>query len=262
MLRSQNGYLGVADYGDPQLVSNPTIPGTKIRVLGGLRKGPVAEILLHTLARVHREVRPFRSQEQGFWGYNYRAIRGATELSNHASGTAADFLAADLPIGIDITRLMTRVEITALRRIAADLDGLVRFGAFYTGRPDVMHIEVVAPERALAAYLARTPLTQSSGEAPEMNGEERTWLQGQLNYLSALLGGNAQAIAAGNQQEHANAQANAGRLIDLLEQIEGHLAQAAKDAKQDHSNSEFNAKRLNAILAHLGLPDPNYTEQS
>lgn len=151
---SQNGYGAITAYGDPALVSNPTIPGTDIKVLGGLRKGPVAEILLYTLGRINREVRAFRSQEQGFWGYNYRPIRGATQLSNHSSGTAADFLAADLPLGVEPDRVLTKTEIAALRRIAADLDGLVRFGAFYDGRKDVMHIEVIASESACAAYLA------------------------------------------------------------------------------------------------------------
>lgn len=171
MMLSQNGYTGVETYGDPLLISNPTIPGTSIKVLGGLRKGPVAEILLYTLGRINREVRAFRSQEQGFWGYNYRPIRGATQLSNHASGTAADFLAADLPLGVEPDRVMTKTEIAALRSIAADLDGLVRFGAFYTGRKDPMHIEVVADEHELAAYMdsltAKTPAPKAIKE-PEL----------------------------------------------------------------------------------------------
>lgn len=189
---SQNGYGGVATYGDPLLVSNPTIPGTDIKVLGGLRKGPVAEILLYTLGRINREVRPFRSQEQGFWGYNYRPIRGATTLSNHASGTAADFLAADLPLGVEPTRLFTPAELAALRRIAADLDGLVRFGAFYDGRKDAMHIEAIADEHALAAFMDRLgaePASTQKDEDDMAQVDQKDWKQvlDQVNTLYEFL---------------------------------------------------------------------------
>ena len=85
--------------------------------------------------------------------------------------------------------------------------------------------------------LTAQPITQSSGEAPEMNSEEREWLRGQLNYLSAI-------ITQGREQEHANANTNAERLIALLERLN-----ASVDLL--HADANENARRLEEIKATL-----------
>ena len=89
MATTQSGYPVVRDYSDPQLVSNPAVPGTNsaVRVYGGLRVGDPGLVLLYVLARFHREVEPLK-QESGVWGFEPRAIVGGdgSTWSNHAGG--------------------------------------------------------------------------------------------------------------------------------------------------------------------------------
>jgi hypothetical protein len=82
----------------------------------------------------------------GCWGHAFRTIRGASRLSNHSSGTAADVNAPRHPLGaVGTVPAAKRAEISAK---AAALG--LRWGGDYKGRKDEMHVEViVSHERAL-----------------------------------------------------------------------------------------------------------------
>lgn len=97
------------------------------------------------------------------WGYAYRDIRGATGLSNHASGTAIDLNAPAHPLGTNPTANYTPAKIAAIHRIIADTQGALRWGGDYGdpahggvkgSRPDGMHIEVIKNEATCARVLA------------------------------------------------------------------------------------------------------------
>lgn len=146
--RSQNGYQA----NNRALISTRTIPGTTVRV--ALRDGPAGDLLLYAAARWDREVEDI-DQGADDWGYASRLIRGsATELSNHASGTAIDLNAVRHPLGQDPSLSFTAEQRAAIRRILADCRGALRWGGDYRKRPDGMHVEVVADEGRCAEVLA------------------------------------------------------------------------------------------------------------
>lgn len=151
MATSQNGWRAGSreDLG----IQTFTVPGTAVRI--PLMPGPAATVLLYLLARFDKEVEDLDTREtSGYrpedgstvpddWGYAERNIRGSeTTLSNHASGTAADTNATQHPLGVRGT--FTPAQVTAIRRILADLDGVVRWGGDYVNRADEMHFEINA----------------------------------------------------------------------------------------------------------------------
>lgn len=123
------------------MIATYTVPGTTLRI--PLRKGDVSVVLLDFLARYHREVESLYHNPQDLWGYADRTIRGSSDdLSNHASGTAADHRAVDHPLGVRGT--FTDAEERALDALLADYDGVLRHGKDYSGRADEMHVEINA----------------------------------------------------------------------------------------------------------------------
>lgn len=151
MAVSQNGWAGYSSYGDSNLVSNPTVPGTNVKILGGLNK-VAAPVLLWVAAQWNIHVEKL-VQEQGNWGFEPRDIRGSTVLSNHASGTAMDLNSALHPLGASGT--FSANQVRAIRAILNACDGLVRWGGDYTGRKDEMHVEVNGSAAELAKLGAR-----------------------------------------------------------------------------------------------------------
>lgn len=158
MASSQNGFRAVETYGPPLITT--MIPGTDVKYLGGLLPivNPIAMYIGH---RWNTEIEPIR-QDGGLWGYNYRLIRGQTVgLSNHSSGTAGDIMAALHPLG---TRTLSRTALRVLEDITSEVQGTIRFGAFYDGRPDEMHWEAIENEYSLGrinALLAQGALSNT-----------------------------------------------------------------------------------------------------
>lgn len=109
----------------------------------------------------------------GCWGYAFRKIRGASRLSNHSSGTAADVNAPRHPLGaVGTVPAAKRAEISA----KAAMLGL-RWGGDYKGRKDEMHVEViVSRERALE--LVRALQAQPGGVALPATAGRPTIRQG------------------------------------------------------------------------------------
>lgn len=160
MPTSQNNYGA----NDRSQVRSATIPGTDVQV--AVRKGPAGDLLLYAAARWHREVEPLRAGDGVLdcWGYAERTIRGSsTTLSNHASGTALDLRARAHPLGRRAT--FTAVQVAAIHRIIADCRA-IRWGGDYNGRPDEMHIEIVASESACALALSQLAAPPSTRPDP------------------------------------------------------------------------------------------------
>ena len=118
---------------------------------GGVRSGDVETVLRYVAEQFHRRV---HSLTPGWcWGYNYREVRGAAELSNHAGGYAIDLDAPSHPLGKAGT--FTSAQVASIRAILAELGGVVRWGGDYSGRKDEMHFEVVGSQAQVAAVAAR-----------------------------------------------------------------------------------------------------------
>lgn len=139
MRYSQNGYGA-----QPTLIASYTVPGTNVRV--SVRKGDASVVLLEVLRLYHTTVEPLRQKDTG--GYNPRSIIGGNILSNHASGTAVDARWQDHPIGRRGTH--TDKQRRAINAILDKMDGVIRWGGNYKGRPDDMHFEIVGTPAQLA----------------------------------------------------------------------------------------------------------------
>lgn len=155
MVASQNGWRA----NDRSVISTKTVPGTSVKL--AVRTGPAGDLLIAAAARWHREVEPL---EPGTcWGYAERPIRGGTQLSNHASGTAIDLNAPQHPLSTQPTANFSGSELAAVRRIIGSTGGVLRWGGDYAGRKDGMHIEVNDGQsedscrRALAAIGGAAP---------------------------------------------------------------------------------------------------------
>jgi len=132
MVASQNGWRA----NDPSVIKSYPLPGGSV----SLHTGSPGEVLVYVANRFHREVETLIWP--GVWGFAERPIRGGTELSNHASGTAIDLNAPKHPLGTDPASNYSAAQIAAIHKILASCRGLIRWGGDYVGRKDPMHFEV------------------------------------------------------------------------------------------------------------------------
>jgi hypothetical protein len=167
MARSQNGWST-----DPPRTSR-TIPGAGVRVT--VRDGDAGDVLMHVLARVDREVEDidWRSTrgELDDWGYAERPVRGGSDTSNHASGTAVDVNATRHPLGVVGT--FSARQVARIHEILAEVGDVVRWGGDYQGRKDEMHFEINADEKAVARVAARLR-EQHAAQPPEEDDDVKT----------------------------------------------------------------------------------------
>jgi hypothetical protein len=157
MAKSQNGWTIDVD-GDRQ--DRGPIEGVEFP--NGVLAGDVAVIFRHLVGRLSREVE--RIIPGTCWGWFVKTIEGSTTPSNHGSGTAIDYNATRHPMGARNT--YSTGQQAKIRAILADLDGVVRWGGDYSGRPDDMHFEIVkgaAAVRALASKIrGELPMDQQA----------------------------------------------------------------------------------------------------
>ena len=103
-----------------------------------MRAGAVATIFTHLIRRYHNEVEPIDRGQLDDWGYAYRAVRGSTTLSNHASGTGVDLNATKHPFRTSASQNMTPGQIAACRKLVADFAPVIR----WIEGSDPMHWEI------------------------------------------------------------------------------------------------------------------------
>ncbi|NUP83920.1 MAG: hypothetical protein HOV96_40980, partial [Nonomuraea sp.] len=140
-----------------------------------LRAGPAGQLLVWIANEYHRTVEPL--VWPGCWGYAERAVRGGTDLSNHASGTAADFNAPAHPLGTAPETTFDPAKLAAARALAdrTILRGkrIVRWGGDYGvplrggvagSRPDSMHWEI---NDGVSEAMCAETLAIVTGAAPE-----------------------------------------------------------------------------------------------
>lgn len=149
---SQNGWSA----NDRSVITTFTI-GDKTRV--ALRAGDAGYLLEHFADWFDKNIRDldYNYNNGGLddWGYAEREIRGGTELSNHASGTAIDINATKWPLGSDESVYLTPAEIAKIRTQLKVYEGAIRWGGDYTGRQDPMHFEINADAATVARIAAK-----------------------------------------------------------------------------------------------------------
>ena len=134
MTNSYNGWPGIKSTSDPRLTTIEPVPGRRFRV----RAGDVATIFTHLIRRYHNEVEPINQGPLDDWGYAYRAVRGSSALSNHASATAVDLNATKHPFRTSASQNMTPGQIAACRKLVADFAPVIR----WIEGSDPMHWEI------------------------------------------------------------------------------------------------------------------------
>lgn len=141
MTTSQNGWPALAT--DSPLLYTWTIPAKSGERKIRLRNGSAGFILCHFLLWFAEVIEPLAGGILDDWGYAYRPIRGqSTELSNHASGTAADANAIKHPLGRSGTFGIRAIRIRLRLKLYR---GALRWGGDYNGRKDEMHFELDQP---------------------------------------------------------------------------------------------------------------------
>lgn len=159
-LTSQNGWSA----NDRSVIASYTVPGSTRQL--ALRRGDCSVVLLDILGWIHANVVRVDTGQLDDWGYAERTIRGSsTELSNHASGTAADLDALRHPLGVRGT--WTTAQYAAIRGRLKFYEGVVRWGADYTGRVDEMHFEINAGPAEVARIANKV---RGVAPAPVKNG--------------------------------------------------------------------------------------------
>lgn len=152
MAVSQNGWAAPP----PSLATFPWITGK-------VRAGDVYIVFNYLCTRFNAEVE--RINKSWSWGYDPRPIRGSTELSNHASGTAVDLNAP--AHGLGKTGTFSAKQTVAIRQILADLDNTIRWGGNFNGRKDEMHFGVIADAATLHDIAVKIKANQMPGQVPE-----------------------------------------------------------------------------------------------
>lgn len=137
MTLSQNGWTA----NSPGLIDrDATADGTGILFPGGVRRGPAGDLLMAVAGRYNAGV---EALHPGWcWGYAERNVRGSSDVSNHASGTAIDCNAPAHPIGTNPHANYSQAQIGAIHRILDMTGHVIRWGGDYQHRKDGMHFEV------------------------------------------------------------------------------------------------------------------------
>lgn len=145
MATSQNGWPALSPSSSKLYTWHiPTRSGL-VRVR--LRNGSAGFLLAHLILWLSDRIEPVHGRTLDDWGYAYRPIRGATRLSNHSSGTAADVNALRHVLGRRGTfgyRVRGKVAAWRIRRALRVYRGCIRWGGDYRGRADEMHFEINA----------------------------------------------------------------------------------------------------------------------
>lgn len=133
MVASQNGWRA----NDPSVISSQLIPGTSIKLR--VRNDAPGQLLVQVAQAFDRTVEDIDGPLDD-WGYAERNVRGSSDVSNHASGTAIDLNATRHPLGKVGT--FSTAQVASIHRIIGVTRNVVRWGGDYSGRKDEMHFEI------------------------------------------------------------------------------------------------------------------------
>lgn len=122
----------------------------------GVRAGDVATVLRHVAEQMNARVEPIVRadwHQADDWGYAYRKNRNANNLSCHSAGCAIDYNATLHPNGKRGT--FSPDQVSTIRAILNEVDGVVEWGGNFKGTPDEMHLEICGTEAEVARVAAR-----------------------------------------------------------------------------------------------------------
>ena len=139
MTTSQNGFKVLS----ADQTRKWKVPGVDRHLI--LAPGAPGFILVHFALWFHERVERLDRGTWDEWGWAPRNIRGSSQVSNHASGTAIDLNATRHPLGIDPDDTFTHAQVDRIReRLRTVYGNVIRWGGDYKNRPDAMHFEINA----------------------------------------------------------------------------------------------------------------------
>lgn len=127
-------------------------PGTNSDAHIVVADGPAGDILMYVATQFDLRVEDLEAAgPEDEWGYAHRYIGGTTTWSNHASATAIDLNATRHPQGKRGT--FSPTQVSAIRAILHECQGLIRWGGDYSGTVDEMHFEIVGSYAAVESWV-------------------------------------------------------------------------------------------------------------
>ncbi len=137
-------------------VSWYTVPGTSPTVYLQVRSGDVATVMMYVASRFNAEVEYLVDDYSSAYSYRMN-VNNPSVWSNHASGTAMDLNFNQHPNGVAVSRTFTSGQVSAIRKILDDCNGVMFWGGDYTGTVDAMHFEIDVPpgDSRLSSLAAR-----------------------------------------------------------------------------------------------------------
>lgn len=168
MANSQNGYQALQS--DSTKLYSWKIPGADRHIK--LRNGSAGFLLAHLALWYHEKIQKLniKGQQVDEWGYAYRDIRGSTEVSNHASGTAEDLNASLYPLGRTVMKAYRKARIHVHLRLYR---GAIRWGGDYHDRKDQMHFEINKPLPFVERVARRVMKTSRGKRILEANPSQK-----------------------------------------------------------------------------------------
>lgn len=154
MAISRNGWDVYSSGSNQNLVNFPWVTGK-------VRGGDHYVVLDYIAKRWNAEVETIRKDWS--WGYANRPVRGASVISEHATGTAVDFNAPLHPLGKKNT--FSAADQAKIRQIMKDVSHAARWGGEWS-RPDDMHVELIGGN----ALIGRVADQIRAGELPGLSG--------------------------------------------------------------------------------------------
>lgn len=155
MAISRNGWDVYSSGSNQNLVNFPWVTGK-------VRGGDHYVVLNYIAKRWNAEVETIRKDWS--WGYANRPVRGASVISEHATGTAVDFNAPLHPLGKKNT--FSAADQAKIRQIMKDVSHAARWGGEWS-RPDDMHVELIGGN----ALIGRVADQIRAGELPGLSGD-------------------------------------------------------------------------------------------
>ncbi|MFJ5050045.1 MULTISPECIES: hypothetical protein [unclassified Streptomyces] len=128
------------------------IQGTGLAVI--LREGDVATVLAYVAQRFHYDVARLERERGEIVGYHADRDVRADHASNHLSGTALALYPENCPLGV--TGNFFPYQVTAIRDILAELEGVVKWGGDMTPASEsTFFIDVPPGSRKLTQVAAK-----------------------------------------------------------------------------------------------------------
>jgi hypothetical protein len=145
---------------------------------GGVKANDVSTVLGYVFTQLDERVE--EAVPGWCWGWTYKQnVNNPSQLSNHASATAGDYNAPYHPNGGAQYEGWSPAEVDEVRRILAEVDGVIRWGADYSGTKDSMHFEINCDPATLAGVADR--LRHKEDDDMGLTADDREWISGEFN---------------------------------------------------------------------------------